>query len=58
MIRNYSLLYFGSSFDKLVCGIALIDSEGNVLFGKGPSVDECKSYNEQTLITPQYAWSY
>ena len=53
-----SLLYFGSTFDKLVCGVALIDSEENVLFGKVPSVDECKSYNEQTLITPQYAWSY
>ena len=47
-----------SIFDKLVCGVALIDLEGNVLFGKVPSVDECKSYNEKTLITPQYAWSY
>ena len=47
-----------SIFDKLVCGVALIDSEGNVLFGKVPSVDECKSYNEKTLIMPQYAWSY
>ena len=45
-------------FDKLVCGVALIDLEGNVLFGKVPSVDECKSYNEQTLITPQYAWGF
>ena len=47
-----------SVFDKLVCGVALIDLEGNVLFGKVPSVDECKSYNEQTLITPQYAWGF
>jgi pimeloyl-ACP methyl ester carboxylesterase len=47
-----------SIFDKLVCGVALIDSEENVLFGKVPSVDECKSYNEKTLIMPQYAWSY
>ena len=47
-----------SIFDKLVCGVALIDLEGNVLFGKVPSVDECKSYNEQTLITPQYAWGF
>ena len=27
-------------------------------FGKVPSVDECKSYNEKTLITPQYAWGF
>ena len=47
-----------SSFDKLVCGIALIDSEENVIFGKVPSVDECKSYDGESLVVPQYAWSY
>ena len=47
-----------NSFDKLVCGIALIDSEENVIFGKVPSVDECKSYDGESLVVPQYAWGY
>ena len=47
-----------SIFDKLVCGVALIDLEGNVLFGKVPSVDECKSYDGESLVVPQYAWGF
>lgn len=44
-----------SLFDKTVCGIALTDSEGNVLFGKVPSVEECKSYDGPKLLT-EFAW--
>lgn len=44
-----------SFFDKTVCGIALIDSEGNVVFGKIPSVTECKSYDGPKLLT-ELAW--
>ena len=57
--RNIGLhLTDWSTFDKLVCGIALIDSEENVIFGKVPSVDECKSYDGESLVVPQYAWGY
>ena len=45
-----------SSFDKLVCGIALLDSEGNVIFGKTPSVAECKAYDSPNLLNVQYVW--
>lgn len=45
-----------SSFDKTVCGIALLDSDENVIFGKVPSVDECKSYNLPSLLNVQYVW--
>ena len=45
-----------SSFDKLVCGIALLDSEGNVIFGSIPSVKECKTYNSPNLLNTQYVW--
>lgn len=43
-----------SAFDKTVCGIALIDSEGNVIFGKIPSIAECKSYDGPKRLT-EYA---
>lgn len=43
-------------FDKTVCGIALTDSDGNVVFGKIPSVAECKSYDGPKLLT-EIAWS-
>ncbi|MDR2999967.1 MAG: hypothetical protein LBU89_01775 [Fibromonadaceae bacterium] len=33
-----------STFDKIVCGIALKDKDGNILFGREPSVEECESY--------------
>jgi len=39
-----------SGFDKTVCGIALKDNEGNILFGREPSVEECESYGEQNLL--------
>ena len=45
-----------SPFDKTVCGIALLDSEGNVIFGKAPSVEECKAYDAPSLLNLQYAW--
>lgn len=45
-----------STFDKLVCGIALLDSEENVIFGKVPSVDECKVYDFPSLLNVQYVW--
>lgn len=45
-----------SDFDKLVCGIALLDSEENVIFGKVPSVDECKIYDSPSLLNVQYVW--
>ena len=45
-----------SPFDKTVCGIALLDSEGNVIFGKAPSVKECKAYDAPSLLNFQYAW--
>lgn len=47
-----------SPFDKTVCGIALLDDEGTILYGKAPSVEECKSYDQPNLITTQYAWSF
>jgi hypothetical protein len=43
-----------SNFDKTVCGIVLKDKDGNVLFGREPSVAECESYNGPSLIVPQY----
>ncbi|PWJ68977.1 MULTISPECIES: triacylglycerol lipase [unclassified Fibrobacter] len=46
-----------STFDKLVCGIALFDSEDDVIFGKVPSVDECKTYSLPSLLNAQYVWS-
>ena len=46
-----------SPFDKTICGIALLDDEGTILYGKAPSVEECKSYDQPNLITTQYAWS-
>ncbi|MCQ2107345.1 MAG: hypothetical protein MJZ05_01110 [Fibrobacter sp.] len=46
-----------SSFDKTVCGIALFDSEDNVIFGKVPSVNECKSYSLPSLLNVQYVWN-
>ena len=45
-----------SAFDKTICGIALIDSEDNVIFGRVPSVDECKSYSSPSLLNVQYVW--
>jgi hypothetical protein len=45
-----------SSFDKTVCGIALKDKDGNILYGKEPSVTECESYNGPDLLLPIYSW--
>lgn len=45
-----------SKFDKTVCGIALLDSEENVIFGNIPSVGECKTYNSPSLLNVQYVW--
>jgi len=39
-----------SNFDKTVCGVALKDENGNILFGKEPSVAECESYDGSQLI--------
>ena len=47
-----------SAFDKTVCGIALIDLEGNVIYGKIPTVSECQSYDPPGLLETQYAWRY
>jgi len=44
-----------SNFDKTVCGIVLKDKDGNVLFGKEPSVAECESYNGPNLLQPLYS---
>jgi hypothetical protein len=44
-----------SLFDKTVCGIVLKDKDGNVLFGKEPSVAECESYNGPELLAPLYS---
>lgn len=45
-----------STFDKLVCGIALIDSEETVIFGKVPSVEECSAYALPSYLNIQYVW--
>ena len=47
-----------SVFDKTVCGIALIDSDGNVVYGKIPSVSECRSYDAPSLLETQYVWRF
>lgn len=47
-----------SSFDKTVCGIALVDSEDNVIFGSVPSVEKCKSYDAPSLLETQYVWGF
>jgi hypothetical protein len=47
-----------SPFDKTVCGIALIDAEENVAYGKIPSVEECLSYETPNLLESQYAWRF
>lgn len=47
-----------SVFDKTVCGIALIDSDGNVVYGKIPSVSECQSYDAPSLLEMQYVWRF
>ena len=47
-----------SDFDKIVCGIALLDSEGNVIYGQIPSVEKCESYDGPNLLSNQYAWSF
>jgi hypothetical protein len=44
-----------SLFDKTVCGIVLKDKDGNVLFGREPSVAECESYNGPELLAPLYS---
>jgi len=44
-----------SNFDKTVCGIVLKDKDGNILFGKEPSVAECESYNGPNLLQPLYS---
>lgn len=45
-----------STFDKTVCGIALEDSDGNILFGKIPSVEECESFEEPNYLKTEFAW--
>lgn len=47
-----------STFDKTVCGIALVDFEGNVIFGSEPSIETCESYDQPSLISSFYAWRY
>ena len=48
-----------SGFDKTVCGIALLDSDGNVIFGQMPSVETCESYDDSNLISvQQYVWRF
>ena len=47
-----------SAFDKTVCGIALMDSDGNVVYGNIPSVSECKSYDTPSLLQPLYVWRF
>lgn len=47
-----------SSFDKTVCGIALLDADDNVIFGSVPTVERCKSFDEPNLMTPQYTWNF
>jgi hypothetical protein len=44
-----------SNFDKTVCGIVLKDKDGNVLFGREPSVAECESYDGPELLAPLYS---
>jgi len=44
-----------SDFDKTVCGIVLKDKEGNILFGKEPSIAECENYNGPNLLMPLYS---
>ncbi len=45
-----------SNFDKTVCGIALKDKDGNILFGKEPSIEECESCGGPNLLQPLYSW--
>ncbi len=47
-----------SAFDKTVCGIALTDSEGNVIYGKVPTVAECKSYDSPNYLNTRYVWRF
>jgi pimeloyl-ACP methyl ester carboxylesterase len=44
-----------SLFDKIVCGIALKDRDGNILFGREPSVAECESYDGPGLLLPLFS---
>ena len=44
-----------SEFDKLVCGIALVDSDGNAIYGQIPSIEACEAYDGPNLLAPQYA---
>ena len=57
--RNIGLhLTDWSDFDKTVCGIALLDSDGNVIYGQIPSVEKCESYDGPNLLMNQYAWGF
>ncbi|WP_297699509.1 hypothetical protein [uncultured Fibrobacter sp.] len=47
-----------SSFDKIVCGIALLDSQENIIFGKIPSVEECMTYEFSDFLNIQYVWNF
>ena len=47
-----------STFDKTVCGIALLDADDNVIFGQVPTVEHCKSFNEPSMLTPLYTLNY
>ncbi|WP_405327741.1 esterase/lipase family protein [Fibrobacter sp.] len=47
-----------STFDKTVCGMALLDAEDNVIFGSVPTVEHCKSFDEPGLLTPLYTWKF
>lgn len=47
-----------SAFDKTVCGIALTDSDGNVIYGKIPTVAECKSYDSPDHLNTRYVWRF
>ncbi|GHV17915.1 hypothetical protein AGMMS49938_18830 [Fibrobacterales bacterium] len=51
-----------SSFEKIVCGIALKDSAGKVIFGSEPSAKECLEYKQVDADEPVYTllnkWSF
>jgi len=43
-----------SLFDKTVCGAALKDKDGNVLFGREPNAVECELNEEPSFLLQQY----
>lgn len=49
-----------STFDKNVCGFAVTDSDGNIIFSSNPSVEGCKetedSHNQNANISATMEW--